>query len=104
MEAICPATAPDGARKSTSCPKPIAPGQSMPTKRALRSTPRLRLCPLQAVLVDDDMKILDLPCQGFWDLDRERLRLLRKQSALDVSVGNPDDLAIVVVKAGDDMG
>src|SRR5260370_28265509 len=108
MEAACPATTPDGVLRSASCAKPIAARQTKPARTStfrssLRHTSGGDLRPLQTVLVDDDMKVLDLPCQGFWDLYRERLSLLRKQSALHISIGDPHHLALVVVKAGDDV-
>jgi hypothetical protein len=39
---------------------------------------RIGLGPLQAVLVDDDMKVLDLSRERFRDFNRERLCGLRK--------------------------
>src|SRR6202020_648260 len=92
-------------RRSVSCAGAAAAKHSTPTKKARVSCSRtlLKLCPFQTVLIDDDMKVLDLPCQGFRNLDREWPRLLWKQGALQVAVGDPHDLAIVVVEAGNDV-
>ena len=62
-EAGCPATAPEGARTSMSCAKLNALRDSSAPSMPIQYRENLGL--LQAVLIDDDMKVLNLPCNRF---------------------------------------
>src|SRR5205823_14080610 len=99
MEAGSPATAPEGTRSSMSCAMLTAARDS--STAPIQHSETLGL--LQAVLIDDDMKVLNLPCNGFRNFYRERLTRLRKQRLLHIAIGNPDHFAIVVVETGDDV-
>src|SRR5579864_1348543 len=110
MEAAFPAAACEGARRSASCAQSIVPARHT-AQRSSSIAPCSSRCfdfssglrVVHAVLVDDDMKVLNLPCQRFRNLESECLRLLRKQSALDIAIGDPYHLAVAIVETGDDM-
>src|SRR5579864_1298885 len=101
MEAGAPATAPDGTSTSMTCAKLTAARESKAANRLMQYRESLGL--LQAILIDDDMKVLNLPCNRFRNFYRERLTRLRKQRLLHIAIGNPDHFAIVVVETGDDV-
>src|SRR6266550_3881960 len=99
MDTRWPATALAGTRRGASCETAvIATQMKIPAART-----RLALGLLQAVLIDDDMEVLNLSCHGWWNLNRKRFIGLWKQGLLNVSVGNPYNLAIVVVETRDYM-
>jgi hypothetical protein len=75
IETAVPAITFEGARSSALCAQDKAARQRTPTGTP---QPRHILRFAQTVLVDDDMKVLDLSRERFRDFNRERLCGLRK--------------------------
>src|SRR5580698_7327109 len=95
MEASSPATAELGTRISCAAQTPSRHStvEAKPRRDILR--------PSQTVLVHDHVKVMNRCRHALRYLNRKRLRRLRQQRAIHITIRNPNDLAAVVVKAGD---
>src|SRR5579871_6673741 len=90
-----------GGRKLTSCANVSV---TRPTSKTEIPAPHcIGLRSLQSILIDHDMKVLDLSCHRLGNLKRKCLRRLRQQRFLNISVRDPNDLAVVVIETCNHM-